>query len=119
MAFPCHGGETIAPPPSSIHEGPARVADRPLPLLRRMEHMRGKRRLGALGLALACFAAVSWFATASQPPRPDRDSLLKTYKAGNFKDAYEGLRKLTLDPRHDPIKVCDDLNTAIQCLRQL
>src|SRR5438105_2830012 len=81
--------------------------------------MRGKRRLGALGCALACVAVVSWLSAASQPPRPQRDSLLKAYQAGNYKDAYEGLRLLTLDPRHDPLKVGDDLHTAVQCLRNL
>ena len=81
--------------------------------------MRGKRRLAALGVALAGFAVVSWLSAAAQPPRPQRDALLKAYQAGNYKDAYEGLRRLTLDPRHDPRQVGDDLNTAVVCLRNL
>ena len=30
---------------------------------------------------------------------------MKTYQAGNFKDAYDGLRKLALDPTDDPAEV--------------
>ncbi len=44
---------------------------------------------------------------------------MKTFQAGNFKDAYEGLRQLALDPADDPLKVGNDLTTAVQCLNQL
>ena len=43
----------------------------------------------------------------------------ETYNQGNFKDAYEGFRKLALDPQNDPRLVGDDLNMAVQCLQQL
>jgi alpha-2-macroglobulin len=48
-----------------------------------------------------------------------RQSLYKAIEAGNFKDAYEGLRKLTLDPQDDPLKVGKDLTQAIYCLQRL
>src|SRR5207253_1686576 len=48
-----------------------------------------------------------------------RDSLMKAYTAGNYKDAYDGLRKLALDPQDDPLKVGADLDTATACLLAL
>ena len=44
---------------------------------------------------------------------------MKAHKDGNFKDAYDGLRKLALDPKDDPAKVGEDLTTAINCLQRL
>ena len=44
---------------------------------------------------------------------------MKAFNAGNFKDAYDGLRKLALDPNDDPAKVGQDLTTAIICLQRL
>src|SRR5262249_20264199 len=43
----------------------------------------------------------------------------KTFQAGNYKDAYEGLRKLALDPKNDRLQVGGDLELAIRCLQQL
>jgi uncharacterized protein YfaS (alpha-2-macroglobulin family) len=44
---------------------------------------------------------------------------MRAYEAGNFKDAYEGLRKLALDPADDPLQVGHDLDTAVTCLQRL
>ena len=33
----------------------------------------------------------------------------KAFQAGNYKDAYDGLRKLALDPNDDPRQVGEDL----------
>ena len=49
----------------------------------------------------------------------DRAVLKKEFEAGNFKDAYEGSRKLTLNPKTDPMLVSDDLTQAIQSLLNL
>ncbi len=49
----------------------------------------------------------------------DRKRMQDAFKQGNFKDAYEGFRKLTLDPKDDPQRVGSDLNMAVQCLQQL
>ena len=48
-----------------------------------------------------------------------RSLLQKTFKSGNFKDAYEGFSKLALDPKDDPRQVGDDLKQAAQCLQRL
>ena len=50
--------------------------------------------MGALWIGLAV-------AGAAEPKdiTMQRDQLLKTFQAGNYKDAYEGFRKLALDPR--------------------
>ncbi|MBL8796167.1 MAG: alpha-2-macroglobulin [Planctomycetia bacterium] len=61
-----------------------------------------------------------WLTAADKPPvQTDRPKFMKTYQDGNYKDAYEGLRQLALDPKSDPAQVSNDLNTGIQCLHQL
>jgi uncharacterized protein YfaS (alpha-2-macroglobulin family) len=61
-----------------------------------------------------------WWATAEEAPATDqRGKLMKAHRDGNYKDAYEGLRKLALDPKDDPKLVGKDLTTAISCLEQL
>ena len=74
--------------------------------------MLAKRRLTLLSGLLLVGVAVSCL-IAAEPP--GRDSLMKQFQAGNFKDAYEGLRKLALDPKCDPGKVSTDLTTGLQC----
>jgi uncharacterized protein YfaS (alpha-2-macroglobulin family) len=59
------------------------------------------------------------FGAAGAETPPNRDQLKKTFDAGNFKDAYEGLRKLALDPKTDPAKVGGDMQLAIQALQRL
>ena len=48
-----------------------------------------------------------------------RQRLRQAFEAGNFKDAYEGLRELALNPNADPRQVGDDLQLAIQALQRL
>jgi hypothetical protein len=43
----------------------------------------------------------------------------KNYTDSNFKTAYEGYRKLALDPKDDPKQVSRDLTQGIACLQQL
>jgi len=59
--------------------------------------------------------------SAAEPLNQDavRAQLKKTFGQGNFKDAYEGYRKLPLDPQDSPRLVSDDLNQAVQALQQL
>src|SRR5262249_47079522 len=78
--------------------------------------MLAKRRLTMLSGVLLLGVAVSCL-LAGEPPT--RDSLMKQFQAGNYKDAYEGLRKVALDPKCDPAKVSSDLTTSIQCLHNL
>jgi uncharacterized protein YfaS (alpha-2-macroglobulin family) len=83
-----------------------------------MEAMSSKRRVGLLSLFLAVGLLASWLG-AAEKPAASRESLMKAHANGNFKDAYEGLRKLALDPNDDPKKVSQDLDTGINCLNRL
>jgi uncharacterized protein YfaS (alpha-2-macroglobulin family) len=80
--------------------------------------MHGKRAAIVLGAMVAFVSAGVWL-TAADRSAPSRDNVMKAFQAGNFKDAYEGLRKLALDPKDDPARVGDDLNNAITCLQRL
>lgn len=57
----------------------------------------------------------------SQAPSGEelRATSQKAMNDGNFKDAYEGFRKLCLDPKTDPLAVPNDLNMAVQCIYNL
>jgi len=72
--------------------------------------------IGCLALVMAAFVA-----GAAVPPEdpPDREQLRKTFQAGNYKDAYEGLRTLALDPKDDPLLAGGDLQLAVQALQNL
>jgi uncharacterized protein YfaS (alpha-2-macroglobulin family) len=61
-----------------------------------------------------------WLLGADGPPQQvRRDGLLKAEQAGNVRDAYEGFRKLALDPKDDPLQVGADLDHAVACLQRL
>jgi alpha-2-macroglobulin len=82
--------------------------------------MRGYWRKGVLGislLALAVFLGLLALGTFEQDKT--RRALMKAHENGNYKDAYDGLRKLALDPTSDPAKVGQDLAVAINCLDRL
>src|SRR5262245_48204064 len=80
--------------------------------------MTAMSKVKVLSIVVAV-AAAAWL-YASQPSQQEqRDKMHKAMQAGNWKDAYDGLRKLALDPKDDPAKVGDDLTRAIQCLHQL
>jgi uncharacterized protein YfaS (alpha-2-macroglobulin family) len=84
------------------------------------------RRLTAVGMAagvllggwLVMQVAQAIFA-ADVSPADQRQALEKQIKAGNYKDAYEGYRKLALNPQDDPLQVGTDLQKAIASLRNL
>jgi uncharacterized protein YfaS (alpha-2-macroglobulin family) len=85
--------------------------------------MHGKQAAMVLG---AAFFLVPALCGRTRPPiaadkvaPPQRDALMKAFHAGNFKDAYDGLRKLALDANDDPARVGQDLTTAIACLQRL
>src|ERR1700733_1091459 len=78
-----------------------------------------KVRIAGL-IALAALAMVGWRLTAGGPSIEEkRTGLYKAIDAGNWKDAYDGLRKLALDTKNDPMKVGKDLSQAILCLQRL
>ena len=70
---------------------------------------------------LACGGILMARANAGEAADNDalRKQAQKAVQNGNYKDAYETLRKLALDPKNDPRRVGDDLNLAIQCLQNL
>ena len=75
-------------------------------------------RLSAFALfLLSMLAAVA----LSQAPSPAqiRARSQKLMNDGNFKEAYDGFRRLCLDPKTDPLVVGADLNNAVQCLNNL
>jgi uncharacterized protein YfaS (alpha-2-macroglobulin family) len=77
-------------------------------------------RLRAVGSFLLLAVAAVWLTAADKPNQQElRQKALKAQGDGNWKDAYDDLRKLALDPTDDPAKVSQDLNNAVQCLQQL
>src|SRR5215831_6417981 len=83
--------------------------------------MARSRQVLVLGVLLAVGANVVWLSGSgmSAPPQEQREKLGKSFKDGNYKDAYDGLRKLALDPTNDPMQVGADMDLAIQSLRRL
>ena len=73
----------------------------------------------ALGMMTATLLSLAAFAAASASDEQLRKQTQENYNQGNFKDAYEGFRKLALDPQNDPRLVGNDLNMAVQCLQRL
>ena len=73
-----------------------------------------------LPLIFMAIAGTVWLGAAEQPvSQTQRDEFQKAFAAGNYKVAYEGFRKLALDPKDDPARVSGDLQTAISALQQL
>ncbi|HMF16806.1 MAG TPA: MG2 domain-containing protein, partial [Gemmataceae bacterium] len=80
--------------------------------------MSGKWKTGVVGLGLVALAVV--YLRAGEPTQAEQRSIsTKAFKAGNYKDAYNGLRKLALDPKNDHLQVGGDMDLAINCLRNL
>lgn len=50
---------------------------------------------------------------------PDRSKLHQEFRNGNYRDAYEGFRKVLLSAESDPRHVAEDLPLAVQALIQL
>ncbi len=78
-------------------------------------------RLRVLSTALVLGLAALWlFAADVVPSRKDRrEAALTAQRQGNFRDAYEALRKLALDPADDAGEVGADLTNGITCLQRL
>jgi alpha-2-macroglobulin len=73
--------------------------------------------LGSAMAAHLTFSAITNAQTKSSDS--DRAKYQKQYDNGNYKDAYEGFRKLAMDPNNDPMQVGSDLTTGIAALAQL
>ncbi|MBC7852338.1 MAG: hypothetical protein IAF94_02790, partial [Pirellulaceae bacterium] len=75
--------------------------------------------IGMSGFLFLAFLLISG-AFSQGPSGPElRAKSQKAMNDGNFKDAYEGFKKLCLDPKDEPPQVGNDLNQAVQCLNNL
>src|SRR5262249_24377959 len=82
--------------------------------------MSKSRKLAILSLALLVAGVAVWRLVAGDAPIPEqRTKYTKAFNDGKFKVAYDGLRKLALDPKNDPLFVGKDLELAIQSLMRL
>ena len=80
---------------------------------------QGARVLSA-GALMMLAGLCLWAARADKPAQTtQREALQKAARDGNFKVAYEGLRKLALDPAVDAKQVGKDLDLGIDCLQRL
>ena len=73
----------------------------------------------AAGVMAAVFGTFSVSAAPESDQQSQRQKMQTNFKQGNFKDAYDGFRKLILDPEDAPRMVGPDLNMAVQCLARL
>src|SRR5450755_1920411 len=78
------------------------------------------QKLGVFVVALTLGVVGIWRLTAGGPSHEEqRTKLTKAYNDKNYKVAYDGLRKLALDPKNDPTLVGKDLELAITSLYHL
>src|SRR2546429_180116 len=68
---------------------------------------------------ITSLVAVSRLSAGAPSIAEQRSKLTKAFDDGNYKIAYEGLRKLALDPKNDPLLVGKDLELAVACLYRL
>lgn len=74
----------------------------------------------AAGLITATLLSFASFAAGPAGEEPLRKQMQEAYKQGNFKDAYDGFRKLVLDPENKVgLMGSGDLNKAVSCLMRL
>ena len=73
---------------------------------------------------LACILAslLFWVGVAAAGDAADaaqRPKYQQLMQQSNWKDAYDGFRKLVLDPNDDPAQASQDLRDAVTCLNRL
>lgn len=73
---------------------------------------------GALASGL-CLLVVMAAVMSAEPAPMNRDQLRKQYENGNYKVAYDGLRKLVLAPQADPKEAAADLELSAYALASL
>ena len=81
--------------------------------------MRHLKNIGGFVGLLACLLLVFRVLAGTGTPEEQRGKLTKAYNDGNFKVAYEGLRRLALDPNANVRLVGPDLDLAINALNRL
>ncbi len=75
-------------------------------------------RLASAAFLLALLGA-SGALSQAPPPAQLRATSQKQMNDGNFKVAYDGFKKLCLDPQTEPAAISGDLTNAVQCLLSL
>ncbi len=70
-------------------------------------------------IILLCTLTGVYVLWARETPQQRRERLVRSHADGNYKVAFEGLRKLALDTADDPKQVGTDLELAVECLEQL
>ena len=76
-------------------------------------------RLVVIGL-MVCTVLVAGVALGRRDEAPgDRERFGTLFQQGNYKDAYEGYRRLAIEPKTVPDRVGADLAQAIKCLVKL
>jgi uncharacterized protein YfaS (alpha-2-macroglobulin family) len=81
--------------------------------------MSRKWKFCIAGLSLVVAIGAIGLIAAEKLAKDRRAGLMKLYKDGNYKDAYDGLSKMALEPDDDPRQVGTDLVTAVNCLQNL
>ena len=76
-------------------------------------------RLVFVGMMILTILAVGFAVARRDEPPGERKRIGQQYLAGNYKDAYEGYRRLALDAKTQPDLVASDLLAAAQCLVKL
>ncbi len=78
-------------------------------------------RLVCIGLMVPMLLGLGFARARGQeiPSRRERLRCIKLFGAGNYKEAYEGYRRLALDPQNEAQAIGSDLTTAINCLERL
>ena len=76
-------------------------------------------RLGLLGITASAILGLGLSLAARVIEPQERDRCEKLFAAGNFKDAFEGYRRLALNPKTEFDRVGGDLRQAVQCLIHL
>ncbi len=80
--------------------------------------MRRSKLVGVLsGLVLS--TTLLWLFADDKGAPPDRKKVEQNLKKGNWKEAFEGYRALLLDPNAEASRMPDDLNFAVQSMRNL
>src|SRR5437764_756664 len=90
-----------------------------LPNMTRPTSKRSLISLAITAIVAFAFAVAHVLADAPAPTQDRREALHKQFDAGNFKDAYDGLRAMALAKDDDPRQVGDDMRLAIAALSRL
>src|SRR5262249_47882331 len=76
-------------------------------------------RLAVVGLMVVMVLAVGMAVGRRGDAPGDRETFDRLFQEGNYKDAYEGYRRLALDPKAQPDRVGADLLRGVECLNHL